>query len=146
MNCPRCNAENADHARFCANCGQPLTPQTASLQPIPSTTPMPSSSATPTATTTPPDVNTAFILEVVLGIIGFMGVGWMYGGQMVIGVGLLMGWWVLMALGIGGSLIFTFGFGCCVWIPIQLVAPFISAFILRNQLRQQNPFSSTFPK
>jgi hypothetical protein len=141
MNCPRCNAENADHARFCANCGQPLTPQTASLAPIPPTAP-PASSVT---TTTPPDVNTAFVLEVVLGLIGFMGVGWMYSGQLAVGVILLVGWWIGMAVGLGGSAL-TLGAGCCLWIPVQLVAPFISAIILRNQLQKQTPFRSTFPQ
>jgi hypothetical protein len=145
MNCPRCNAENADHARFCANCGQPLTPQTASLQPIQPVTSTPAPAPTVKATVTPPDVNTAFVLELVLGLIGFMGVGWMYGGHITVGAILLVGWWLAMAVGIGGSFI-TVGLGCCIWIPVQFVAPFISALILRNQLQSQNRFSSTFPK
>ena len=149
MNCPRCNAENADHARFCANCGQPLTPQTATLPPIPATPAQPlAPSASPSlaTTATSADPNIAFVLELVLGLIGFMGIGWMYGGQITVGVILLVGWWIAMAVGIGGLTLVTFGVGCCLWIPVQLIAPFISAFILRQQLQQQNPFRSTFPK
>jgi len=81
----------------------------------------------------------------VLGLIGFMGIGWLYSGQVLIGAMLLVGWWIAMAVGIGGLTIFTLGVGCCLWIPVQLVAPFISAFILHNQMQQQ-PFRSTFPQ
>ena len=135
MKCPRCNAENADHARFCAQCGQALVaeaaPFSAPQQPLP---PMSSFvSSFPAA----PDANTAFLLELILGLFGLMGVGWMYAGQVVVGVALLVGWFVVIGLGLGGSIL-TACLGLCLWIPIHIAGPIISAIILRKQLLQNS--------
>ena len=125
MNCPRCGAKNADNARFCANCAQPLAAQTAAV---------PQNAAMQSV----PDPNTAFVLEFVLGIFGFMGIGWVYGRRTTLGLVMLVGWWLLVAGGIGGSLA-SGGIGCCVWLPIHFVAPFISAILARNEL-EKNPW------
>jgi zinc-ribbon domain len=125
MNCPRCGAQNAATARFCANCAQPLVPQAvavpqnAGMQPV-------------------PDPNTAFVLEFVLGIFGFMGIGWVYGRRTTVGLVMLVGWWLVVATGIGGSLA-SGGFGCCLWLPVHFVAPFISAILVRSEL-EKNPW------
>ncbi|MBI5877604.1 MAG: zinc ribbon domain-containing protein [Chloroflexi bacterium] len=125
MKCPRCAAENTEAARFCANCGQPLAAQAAPLTAL----------FAPAAV---PDPNTAFVLEFVLGIFGFLGVGWLYGGRTVLGLVMLVGWWLFVASGISGSLL-SGGFGCCLWLPVHFIAPLISALVVKNEL-ERNPF------
>ena len=125
MKCPRCGAENAEHARFCSNCGQPLIAQAAPLQ-----------VAVPAV---PPDPNTAFLLEFVLGLFGFLGVGWVYGGRTLQGLVMLAGWWLVVASGLGGSVL-SGGMGCCLWLPVHFIAPFVSAIVLKNEL-EKSPFA-----
>jgi hypothetical protein len=84
------------------------------------------------------DSNTAFVLEFVLGLFGFMGIGWVYGRRTTVGLVILVGWWLLIATGIGGSLM-SGGLGCCFWLPVHVVAPFISAILVRNEI-EKNPW------
>ena len=125
MNCPRCGATNTETARFCANCAQPLAPQAAAV---------PQNAAARSA----PDPNTAFVLELVLGIFGFMGIGWVYGHRTTLGLVMLLSWWLVVVAGIGGSVATGF-FGCLLWLPVHFVAPFISATLVRKEL-EQNPW------
>ena len=127
MNCPRCGAQNADHARFCHICGQPLAGQS----PAPQTT---------TAAKPLPDPSTAFVLELLLGLFGFLGIGWVYSGRTTLGIVMLIGWWVIVIGGLGGSLATGF-LGCCVWLPIHVVAPIVSALLIRNEL-EKNPWGA----
>jgi zinc-ribbon domain len=124
MTCPRCGAANAANARFCANCALPLAPQAAAVP----------QNAVPSV----PDPNTAFVLEFVLGIFGFLGIGWVYGRRTTVGLVMMVGWWLLVAGGIGGS-VASGGIGCCLWLPVHFVAPFISAILVRNEL-EKNPW------
>ena len=125
MNCPRCGAHNADNARFCANCAQPLAAQVVTV---------PAGAAMQSL----PDPNTAFVLEFVLGLFGFLGIGWVYGRRTTVGLVMLVGWWLLAATGIGGS-VASGGLGCCLWLPVHFVAPFISAILVRNEI-EKNPW------
>ena len=129
MQCPRCAAENADHARFCSNCGQPLAAQVSSL-----------GTGLPTAAAVSPDPNTAFLLEFVLGLFGFLGIGWVYSGRTLLGLVMLVGWWLVVASGLGGSLL-SGGLACCLWLPVHFVAPFVSAMLLKGEI-EKNPFAT----
>ena len=124
MICPRCGTQNSDTARFCANCGQTLQSQSV-VPPIS----FPAQHL--------PDPNTAFVLELLLGIFGFLGIGWIYAGQVIVGLVMLIGWWVVVISGAGGSF-FTGGLGCCVWLPVHFVAPFVSALVIRSEIEKKN--------
>lgn len=125
MICPRCGASNAENARFCANCAQPLAPQAAAV-------------SRNQAAQSVPDPNIAFALEFVLGIFGFMGIGWVYGRRTTVGLVMLVGWWVLVVAGIGGSVATGF-LGCFLWLPIHFFAPLISGLLIRKEL-EKNPW------
>ena len=76
-----------------------------------------------------PDPNTAFVLEFVLGLFGFLGIGWVYAGRIPLGLTMMAGWWLVVVSGLGGSV--STGFlGCLLWLPIHFVAPFISALLM----------------
>jgi hypothetical protein len=85
-----------------------------------------------------PDPNTAFVLEFVLGLFGFLGIGWVYAGRIPLGLVMLAGWWIIVASGFGGSLL-SGGLGCCLWLPVHFVAPFVSALLVKNELLK-NPW------
>ena len=116
MICPRCGAANNAGVRFCSNCGQALN--------------APAAMSVPRAL---PDPNTAFVLEFVLGLFGFLGIGWVYAGRIPLGLAMLAGWWLIVASGIGGSVL-SGGLGCCLWLPVHFVAPFVSALMVKNEL------------
>jgi hypothetical protein len=118
MNCPRCGSANLEGARFCSTCGQALGP--SAIAPI---------------VRSVPDPNTAFVLELVLGLFGFLGIGWVYAGRIPLGLTMMAGWWLVVVSGLGGS-VFTGFLGCCFWLPIHFVAPFISALLIKNELEK----------
>ena len=118
IHCPRCGAQQPNGARFCSNCGQPLSAQVAS--PV---------------NRTLPDPNTAFVLEIVLGLFGFLGIGWVYAGRVPLGLILLVGWWLVVASGFGGSLL-SGGLGFCLWLPVHIVAPFVSAMLVKSEVEK----------
>ena len=129
MICSRCGAQNFDGARYCSNCGQELAPRAVLAQ-----SPLATASG---GATNLPDPQHAFWLEFVLGIFGFLGIGWIYAGHIPTGLAMLIGWWLIVVTGLGGSF-FTGGLGCCLWLPVHFIAPFVSALIIRREIEKNN--------
>ena len=78
----------------------------------------------------------ALILEILPGLFGFLGFGWIYAGDNNKGIMFLIGflaWHLVIVLPI--SLI-TAGFGLCVTIPIDLIVIGVSAASLNNHTLQ----------
>jgi TM2 domain-containing membrane protein YozV len=89
------------------------------------------------------DKNLAFILELALGLFGFLGVGYIYAGEVSQGVLRLVLWWVL--LGVAWTIIGLLTvilIGLCL-IPFMLAAqiavPIWSAFSLKKRLDEKYP-------
>jgi hypothetical protein len=86
------------------------------------------------------DADTAFILELVGGIFGLLGIGYMYAGLTNAGVVRLIGYWIFLAImwtlfGIFGLV--TLGLGYCLFLAplaVQFVIPFFSANDLKQSL------------
>ena len=69
----------------------------------------------------------AAILELVGGYFGLLGLGWMFGGDLLRGIFILFGYMIL--LGIGGFLVWiTFGLLGLIFVPLYIIVPLISAF------------------
>lgn len=78
----------------------------------------------------------ALLLEMGGGLFGFLGIGWIYAGRPVMGVLLLVGYWLLdwiigLALAIG-----TLGAWCCIWPAQNLVFGAISGYLAYRWLEQ----------
>jgi TM2 domain-containing membrane protein YozV len=94
---------------------------------------MASASSVPSATK---DRSIALILEILPGLFGFLGFGWIYAGNNNTGILFLIGflaWHLVIVLPI--SLI-TAGIGLCVTIPIDLIVIGVSAASLNNHTLQ----------
>jgi TM2 domain-containing membrane protein YozV len=94
------------------------------------------------------DPNTAFVVELLAGFFGFLGIGYMYAGRTNEGIIRLIVWWVF----IGMSLIYwvviypllsaatlgVFALLGCLCLPVQFVlqfgGPIWSAMTLKNEL------------
>lgn len=81
------------------------------------------------------DNSTAVVLEAILSLFGFYGIGWMFRGHVGTGIVLLvLGFvWVGVAILIT---IFTFGFGLLCIGPLHLVFIVLDVLALNNTLRQ----------
>ena len=98
----------------------------------------------------PINPNNAIVLEILPGLFGFLGIGWIYSGYTQTGVILLILWWLLVwgswITILLGSTVFTtitFGLGffsfCCLCIiPIlQIGGSVLSGITLKNKLETQ---------
>jgi hypothetical protein len=76
------------------------------------------------------------VAEFVPGLLGLLGVGWLYARRTPVGIGLLLGWWGLLVL-VAASVLFLFGNICFfLWLPFHVSIPLISAFVVSGELRQ----------
>jgi len=83
------------------------------------------------------DRSLAIILEIVPGLFGFLGIGWIYCGYTRAGIAWLVGFllWNLIALVI---CIFTFGVGCLCTLPVNLVVLIASVMALNSQIQNHS--------
>ena len=89
------------------------------------------------------DKGIAFILELVLGVFGILGVGYIYAGETTNGVLRLVIWmFVLMTFWFIIMILMAFFIGLC-FVPamfaLQLCVPVLSAFMLRSKLEDRFP-------
>jgi TM2 domain-containing membrane protein YozV len=79
----------------------------------------------------------ALVLEVVGGFFGFLGFGWIYAGRPVMGILLLIAYWLLDWV-IGLTLaIATVGVWCFVWPAQNLILGAISGYLAYRWLERQ---------
>ena len=83
------------------------------------------------------DRSLAIILEVVPGLFGFLGIGWIYSGFTGAGIAWLVGFliWNIIALVI---CIFTVGLGCLCTLPINLIVLIASVISLNSQIQNHS--------
>ncbi len=79
---------------------------------------------------------TALVLEIIFGLFSLLGIGHVYGGRTVLGIGLMIGWWAFIALASFVSTI-TLGFAACLFVPLYIAVPIISGIQARTHLRAQ---------
>ncbi len=100
--------------------------------------PPPPNYTTPAATVVMPgrkERSLALVLEILGGILGLPGIGWIYAGQMTTGVVLLV---VMIAINLIGIFIafFTLFVSCVCSVPLNLIVAGISSYLLYNHTKQ----------
>jgi hypothetical protein len=74
---------------------------------------------------------TSLWLEIIFGIFSLLGVGHVYSGRTLIGILLMVGWWIYIAVA-GFLSTITLGIGACVFVPIYFAVPIISGIQART--------------
>ena len=83
----------------------------------------------------------AMVIEIVFGIFGMLGMGWIYVGNFVAGIGLFIGWLVVLFLGMLLPTLLTTvtlglgAFSYCCLPPLSIVGAIISGLRLRDYVR-----------
>ena len=82
----------------------------------------------------PKDKSVALILEILPGLFGLLGFGWIYSGQTTMGIFWLVGMlvWGIIAITI---VVLSGGFGCFCTVPVNIVLIAVSAMLLNNHIK-----------
>jgi hypothetical protein len=85
----------------------------------------------------PKDRSLAYIIEILPGLFGFLGFGWIYSGNATIGIILLLGFlgWSVIA---GIIDVVTGGIGLLCTVPIGLIFIGLSTLLLNNYIKQHS--------
>ena len=88
------------------------------------------------------DRSIALVLEILPGLFGFLGFGWMYSGNVTVGILFLIGFfgWSVVAAIID---IFTAGIGLLCTVPLGLLAIAFSAITLNSYTKQHHELFGT---
>lgn len=140
MFCPNCGEDNPDKSRFCFNCGTALTAEPAKpaqVRPPAPPAPVRQQAYTPAYAMRPAkDRSTALILEILPGLFGLLGFGWIYAGNTGVGIAWLVG--MLIWTGIAAIIaVFSVGISLLCTLPISIAMIVISAVTLNNYTKQQ---------
>jgi len=88
-----------------------------------------------------PDVQaaatTSLILEAIFGLSGLLGIGHVYSGRTAVGIGLMLFWWLYIAVAAVGTS-FTGGLGGCLFVPIYVALPILSGVNASAFIRKTN--------
>lgn len=80
---------------------------------------------------------TALWLEIIFGLFSLLGVGHVYSGRVVLGLILMVGWWIYMAVATFLSTI-TLGVAACVFVPVYIAVPIISGIQARTYMQKSS--------
>lgn len=117
----------------------PPPPEPAFTPPPPPplyTPPQPSYSPPAAAPAGAKDRTIALVLEVLPGVFGFLGIGWMYSGNIAVGLAWLLGVLVWNVIGLVAAF-FTVGFSFCCTVPLTWALVGVSTYFL-NEYTKQN--------
>jgi hypothetical protein len=77
----------------------------------------------------------ALWLEIIFGIFSLLGVGHVYSGRILLGIILMVVWWIYISVtALFSSL--TFGVGACICIPLYFIVPIISGIQARTYIKK----------
>jgi len=74
---------------------------------------------------------TSLWLEIIFGIFSLLGIGHVYSGRTLLGIAMMVGWWIYIAFA-GFISVVTLGFGACLFVPIYFAVPIISGIQART--------------
>ena len=135
MYCSHCEKDMPKDFKFCPVCGSappaPKSPPTP--EPNHNPYPPPQPNYNPQYQTGHKDESTTLILSIVLGLIGLPGIGHMYVDKVGKGIGILIGSWILIVIGV-----LTMGIGLIIYLVLFIWQVFNS----RNLCRQYNQYFS----
>ncbi|HEY8596939.1 MAG TPA: hypothetical protein VIL85_00835 [Thermomicrobiales bacterium] len=159
MSCRTCGTLNPDHSTLCEYCGASLPTPTPRRDPFVQRHPSQSTPAYPPtmayAVSYPvrgatKDPSAGLLIELLPGLFGFLGIGYLWAGETALGLALLLGYWAFWAI-VAVVTILSFGLLLCFlpfFILLYLAAPIVSALLLQRRLRSRqaviiNPYGTS---
>lgn len=103
-------------------------------QPNPPAYPQPVYVMRQTSPETEGAASTALWLEIIFGLFSLLGVGHVYSGRVILGIGLMIGWWIYIAASAFFSSV-TVGIGACLCVPLFFVVPILSGIQARTYVQ-----------
>lgn len=135
MFCPNCGQDNPDKSKFCFNCGYALSTAGMPVRPRPPVPAAPPSYPVGYAPRPPKDRSIALILEILPGLFGLLGFGWIYAGNAGAGIAWLLG--MLVWTGIAAVIaFFSIGVSLICTLPVSIAMIIISTVMLNNYTKQ----------
>lgn len=87
------------------------------------------------------DPTTGLLLELI-GFFGFAGIGWLWAGETVIGLSLMIGYFIFLGI---EFLSFFIVIGFCL-LPFNLIIPIASGLLLQKRLKEQQMLAAGGPR
>ena len=138
VGCRTCGSLNPTGSAFCQYCGASLPQVPAPRDPF-RVAPRPVPPPDPGALTPVKDPSTGLLIEMIPGFFGFLGIGYLWAGDIALGLVLLIGYWCFWAI-VGVLTVLTLGLLLCFFpffLLLYFAAPVISALLLQKRLRQR---------
>ncbi len=159
IGCRTCGTLNPDRSTVCAYCGANLPAPALRRDPFVrhrAAQVTPTYPATLAYTGSYPargatkDPSAGLLIELLPGLFGFLGIGYLWAGETVLGIALLLGYWAFWSI-VAVITILSFGLLLCFlpfFILLYLAAPIASALLLQRRLRARqalmvNPYATT---
>jgi len=158
IGCRTCGTLNTDRATLCEYCGANLSTPTLRRDPFAQRH---ASQVTPAYPVTlayagsypvrgaTKDPSAGLLIELIPGLFGFLGIGYLWAGETLLGIALLLGYWAFWSI-VAVVTLLSFGLLLCFlpfFILLYLAAPIVSALSLQRRLRARqaltvNPYAS----
>jgi hypothetical protein len=86
----------------------------------------------------------ALWLEILFGFFGLLGIGHVYSGRTLMGIAIMIGWWIY--IGVAATLIsITVGIAGCFFGPLYLAIPIISGIQARTYVKKSGSKGNWLP-
>lgn len=159
IGCQTCGTLNPDRSILCEYCGASLPASATQRDPfvqrrtaVPVTPVYPPTLAYATpypARGTTKDPSAGLLIELLPGLFGFLGIGYLWAGETLLGIALLLGYWAFWGI-VAVAMVLSLGLLLC-FLPFFLLlyfaAPIVSALALQRRLRARqalvmNPYAT----
>lgn len=80
---------------------------------------------------------TALWLEIIFGFFSLLGIGHVYTGRIGLGIILMVGWWMFIAIA-GFISTITLGIAACLFVPLYIAVPIISGIQARTFIQKKD--------
>lgn len=159
IGCRTCGTLNPDRSTLCEYCGASLPAPATRRDPF-----VQRRAASPVTPAYPPtlayagsypargatkDPSAGLLIELIPGLFGFLGIGYLWAGETLLGIALLLGYWAFWGI-VAVVTVLSFGLLLCFFpffLLLYFAAPIVSALLLQRRLRARqaltvNPYAA----
>ena len=83
-------------------------------------------------------------LEIIFGIFGILGIGHVYTCRVLMGIAMMVGWWIYISAAVAITSL-TVGIAGCIFGPLYIAVPIISGIQARTYMRKRGGTGNWLP-